>query len=198
MHRIQLQLHTDHHHLQLLLDCLSLEIDCYDFDSKRPADLSIMLSAIEYINEYADKWHHPTEDIIFDRLLEKDIPESKLIKQLKNEHKDIIIETDKINQIFEMVAEDCIIPADKLISGVRHFISLQRTHIEKENEFVYPLMEKLFTKKEWKEIAVDVKIQNDPLFSKPSKKEYEQLYRYIMNLKNEKQTETITTPKENY
>ncbi|MDH5480037.1 MAG: hemerythrin domain-containing protein [Nitrosomonas sp.] len=185
MHKIQRQLHVDHHHLQRLLNCLTTEIDCYDFDSKRAADLAVILSALDYVDTYPDKWHHPSEDIIFDRLLEKDVKESKLIEQLKQEHKEIILETGKIHQLFDMVANDCIVPADELLGGARHFITLQRKHLEKENEFVYPLMDVLFDAEEWKAIESEIKIQDDPLFKKQSKKEFEHLYQYILDLENE-------------
>ena len=68
MHKIQRQLYLDHHHIQRLLHCLNKEIDCYDFNSKRAADLAVILSALDYIVSYPDKWHHPTEDIIFGQM----------------------------------------------------------------------------------------------------------------------------------
>ncbi len=185
MHKIQRQLHVDHHHITRLLNCLSKEIDCYDFNSKRAADLAVILSALDYIDSYPDKWHHPSEDVIFDHLLEKDVKESRLIEQLKNEHKEIVIETDKLSELFDMVANDCIVTADELLGGARHFITLQRKHLEKENEFVYPLMDTLITGEEWKVIESKVKIQDDPLFKKPSKKDFEYLYQYIVDLENE-------------
>ncbi|MCB1986608.1 MAG: hemerythrin domain-containing protein [Burkholderiales bacterium] len=186
MHKIQRQLHTDHHHLHKLLNCLSHEIGCYDFDSKRAPDLAIILSALDYVRTYPDKWHHPSEDIIFNRLLKKKVKESKLIKQLQIEHEKIILETKKINELFNSVAEDCIVSADELLTGARQYIALQKQHLDKENEFVYPLMDTEFSEKEWHEIENEVKMQDDPLFNNRSKKEYDQLYRYILDLEKEK------------
>ena len=47
MHKLQRKLQTDHLHLLRLLKCLSHEIDCYDFDSQRSADLAVILSRSE-------------------------------------------------------------------------------------------------------------------------------------------------------
>lgn len=185
MHKIQRQLHLDHHHLQRLLNCLSAEINCYDFNSKRAADLAVILSALDYIDSYPDKWHHPTEDVIFDHLLEKGVKECPLIEQLKQEHNVIIQETDKVHQLFDMVANDCIVSADELLGSAHHFITLQQKHLEKENEFIYPLMDTCFSDSEWKSIESEVKIQDDPLFKKPSKKEFEFLYHYIIGLEKD-------------
>jgi hemerythrin-like domain-containing protein len=185
MHKIQRQLHVDHHHIKRLLNCLSTEISCYDFNSQRAADLDVILSALDYFHSYPDKWHHPAEDIIFDRLLAKDVKESRLIEQLKHEHIDIVSETNKLLELFDMVANDCIVTADELLGSAHHFIALQRKHLEKENEFVYPLMDKLFTTEEWKAIESEVKIQDDPLFKKPTKKSFEDLYQYIIALEKE-------------
>ena len=191
MHTIQRQLHTDHYHLQRLLNCLSHEIDCYDFDSKRVPDLDIILSALDYVRTYPDKWHHPSEDIIFNKLLQKEVKESKLIKQLQNEHERIVLETKEINELFNSVADDCIVSAVELLSSARKYIAMQKKHLNKENEFVYPLMETEFTEQDWREIEKEVKIQSDPLFNNRSKKEYDQLYRYILDLEKGKMPELL-------
>ena len=189
MHPIQRQLHSDHHHLQLVLNCLNKEIDCFDFDSQQDPDMEVILNALDYIREYPDKWHHPSEDIIFNQLLAKKVKESKLIKKLKEEHDKITLETEKVNQLFRAAADDCIIPANELIESARQYIALQRVHMEKENEFIYPLMDTLFSPEEWKEIENKVKFQNDPLFNKPSKREFTQLYNHILELEKEKEKE---------
>ena len=54
MHKIHHRLNTDHYHMQRLLDCFVFEIDCYDFDSKRSADLDIILSTLDYIQTYPE------------------------------------------------------------------------------------------------------------------------------------------------
>lgn len=186
MHKIQRQLHTDHYHLQRLLSCFSHEIGCYDFDSKCSPDLDVILSALDYINVYPDRWHHPAEDIIFDKLIKKNVKQSELIKELKVEHEAIIQETSKVNELFNNVADDCVVSADELLTTARHFVTLQRQHLEKENEHIYPLMDTAFSEKDWKDIEQEVVLQTDPLFGKASKKEYEQLYRYILELEKSK------------
>ena len=188
MHKIQHQLHTDHYHLQRLLNCLSHEIGCYDFDSKQVPDLDIILSALDYLRTYPDKWHHPSEDIIFNRLLNRKVKVSKLIKQLQIEHEKIILETKKINELFNSVADDCIVSADELLTGAKKFIELQKQHLNKENEFIYPLMNTEFSEKDWREIEKEIKLQDDPLFSNRSKKEFDQLYRYILDMEESRST----------
>jgi len=187
MHKIQRQLHKDHFHLQRLLNCFSHEIDCYDYDSKRMADLDIILSALDYVHIYPDKWHHPAEDVIFEKLIQKQVKESELIKELQSEHQQIIQETNKVLDLFNCVAEDCIITADELLTAARHFITLQRHHLEKENEHIYPLMDTAFSEKDWGEIEKNVTLQNDPLFDTSSKNEYDHLYRYIVALEKSKE-----------
>ncbi len=186
MHKLQRQLQTDHSHLQRLLNYLSHEIDCYDFDSKRTADLTIILSALDYVNVYPDKWHHPAEDIIFGRLIKKKVKESDLIQTLKDEHQAIAQETHKIQELFNNVAGDCIVPASEILATARRFISLQRQHIEKESEYIYPLMDTALSDKDWDDIEKEITLQSDPLFGAVSKKEYDHLYRYILDLEKSK------------
>lgn len=190
MHPIQRQLHNDHHHLHLVLNCLSKEIDRFDFNAEQAPDMEVILNALDYVREYPDKWHHPAEDVIFSQLLAKKVKESKLIKKLEEEHNKITEETEKVNQLFRAAADDCIVPASDLVDSARHYITLQRTHLEQENEFIYPLMDKLFSPDDWKEIEKKVKIQNDPLFNKPSKREFTQLYNHILELERERERES--------
>lgn len=185
MYPILRQLHTDHHHIKLLLRCLDKEVDCFDFDCQRTSDLALMLSAFDYFKVYPDKWHHPSEDIIFNRLLKKNTAHSKIIKQLLQEHQAIISETIAIEKLFRTAADDCIVPTNDLLSSAHHFIALQRSHLEVENKFIYPLMDKAFSAEEWKEIEMEIKVQSDPLFNEQSKVEYEYLYKYIMTLESE-------------
>lgn len=186
MHPIQHQLHSDHHHIQLLLNCLSQEIDCFDFDSQRSADMEIIVSALDYFHVYPDKWHHPTEDVIFQRLLDKNLSEKVILEKLMREHEKIIHETVEINQLFQTAADDCIVSAIDLVSSARAFIALQRAHLNTENEFIYPLLGEVFDADEWKSIEAEIKIHEDPLFNKSSKKEYNHLYKYIIDSEKEK------------
>jgi hemerythrin-like domain-containing protein len=190
MHPIQRQLRNDHHHLQLVLNCFSKEIDCFDFNAQQDPDMEVILNALDYVREYPDKWHHPAEDVIFNQLLAKNVKESKLIKKLEEEHNKISQETEKINQLFRAAAEDCIVPASDLVESARRYITLQRTHLEQENEIIYPLMDKLFGPDDWKEIEKKIEIQNDPLFNKPSKREFTQLYHHILELEKEREKES--------
>ncbi len=190
MHPIQHQLHSDHHHMQLLLSCLSQEIDCFDFDSQRSPDMEIVVSALDYFHVYPDKWHHPAEDVIFKRLLDKKLDEKVILKKLLREHEKISLETVKINQLFQTAADDCIVSVTDLVNNAREFISLQRAHLNTENEFIYPLLSEIFDADEWKaietEIKAEVKIHDDPLFNKISKKEYKHLYNYIIDSEKQK------------
>ena len=186
MHKIHHRLNTDHYHMQQLLDCFNHEIDCYGFDSKRSADLDIILNTLDYIQTYPEKWHHPTEDIIYNKLLKKQIKESTLIEQLQHEHQEIYQTTENIKEMFDNVVEDCIISADKLLTYSRNYIQLQRQHLDKENEYIYPLMDTVFSEDEWHEIENEVKSQNESSFNTPSKKEYFHLYRYILDVEKSK------------
>lgn len=190
MHPIQHQLHSDHHHMQLLLSCLGQEIDCFDFDSQRSADMDIIVSALDYFHVYPDKWHHPAEDVIFQRLLDKKLGKKVILEKLLREHEKIILETIKINQLFQAAADDCVVSVTDLVNSAREFISLQRAHLNTENEFIYPLLSEAFDAEEWKaieaEIKAEVKIHDDPLFNKVSKKEYKHLYNYIIDSEKQK------------
>jgi hemerythrin-like domain-containing protein len=80
-----------------------------------------------------------------------------------------------------------VVSANELLTSARHFIMLQKQHIEKESEYVYPVMDAAFSDEDWNAIEEEIILQNDPLFDESSKKEYDHLYRFIVDLEKSKQ-----------
>ena len=58
--------------------------------------------------------------------------------------------------------------------------------MKSENEYIYPLIDQKITDQDWAEIAKETSPSDDPLFNEQSKSKYDQLYRYILDLENEK------------
>ncbi len=185
MHALQRQLYRDHYHFQRLLYCLQREINCYGPKSTRPAKLSVILDALDYVQVYPEKWHHPVEDVIFRRLLDKEITERELIESLLAEHESLEQLTPRVSQLFLAVANDCVVPAQELRSAAQEFIDRQSQHLDTENDLIYPLIDQYLTDEDWGQVAASLDAMADPLFDKPLQDDYQNLYRYIVEMEEE-------------
>jgi len=185
MHPLQRQLYKDHYHFQRLLYCLQKEINCYDADTEESPNLPVILDALDYVQTYPERWHHPIEDVIFNCLLEKDITERAAIESLLAEHKELEHLTKRACQLFTAVANDCVVPIDELTDVARQFILRQSAHLDRENELVYPLMNQYLSQDDWDRIAQSLEQIADPLFDKPLQADYENLYQSIVEMEND-------------
>lgn len=185
MHSLMKQLCDDHHHLQRLLYCLQKEVSYFEARQPESAELSLILDAIDYFQVYPEKWHHPVEDVIFELLLNKTIPESALIQEIIDEHQQLEKMTQREKLLFSSIAHGNEIPTDKLIDAHREFIALQAGHIEKENHQIYPLFDQYLSDADWQTIEARIATLADPLFGENIREGYQALYQRILDAENE-------------
>ncbi len=180
MHAIEKQLYRDHYHLQRLLAHLSQEVENYECGMASSVELPLILDTLDYIRFYPERWHHPMEDKIFDRMLAKHPSEAEFITQVQLEHGQLSQLTRYMSQLFDAVANDCIVPVTELVRTTREFIQRQQAHIDRENEMVYPLMEKYLTESDWEELEAEISTEQDPLFDAPLKADYQNLFMRVV------------------
>ncbi|MCV6614803.1 MAG: hemerythrin domain-containing protein [Cellvibrionaceae bacterium] len=180
MHSIYQQLCVDHKHIQRLLRCmrgLAEPLEDEGIDAER---LELMLDIIDYIKNYPEHWHHPIEDQVFSLLLLKHIPESDLLREIICDHGRLEKQTIELEQIFRSVAQGCVVPSGQLQQQSQAYIAAQADHIEKENKWAYPLMERYLEDDDWDWIGQKIPQLDDPLFGERHKGDYHNLYENII------------------
>ena len=135
---------------------------------------------MEYIRFYPERWHHPTEDRIFEMILSKRPAESEFIIQVLMEHQQLMQLTRYMTQLFDAVANGCVVPVSELTRTTREFIQRQSSHIDRENEMVYPLMEQYLEPADWLRLEMELTLSRDPLFDNPLRADYQNLYESII------------------
>lgn len=178
MHPTQSQLCADHFNFLRLLRALELEIACYEAASE--GRLGVILDIFDYVQVYPEKWHHPIEDAAFEMLLKKQADNSDVIWGVRAEHKALEEMTHKVNEMFIAVANDTIVPVDKLVTATKEFVARQLDHINSENRLIYPLFNKYLSDQDWNEITEKVQSRRDPLFNEELCEEYRSLYKSIL------------------
>ena len=187
MHKVFTQLQQDHHHLQRLLSCICFEMNRLEHPETLQGEIPIMVDALDYIQVYPERWHHPAEDAAFEILKTKNIETKDLvaIMEIEQEHHTLERHTKFLSQLFNMVLEDKVVPMATLSNGVERFVTEQAAHIQKENQHIYPLLKNLMTDEDWDKVAEMVSLQEDPLFKESVREGYERLYDYILEAEKE-------------
>lgn len=176
MNNIYRQLCCDHKHMQKLLDVFEALLQQLGKPERDPATLSMILDALDYFSVYPDQWHHPVEDLIFERLLRQPVDVRDVITSTIKEHQQIADATRKMNSFFYAVANDAAVEREQLFGAARAYIALQRRHLEKENNVLLPLVAELLTEADWEEIRSQLELRDSALFNAGVKRLYESLY----------------------
>ena len=68
-------LSDEHRYLSLLLDTLEEQLQLTDLTA--PGDFFLIQDIVHYMYEYTDVVHHPTEDLMFEKLLQRN-PDTRI------------------------------------------------------------------------------------------------------------------------
>ncbi|WP_295801019.1 hemerythrin domain-containing protein [uncultured Microbulbifer sp.] len=176
MHSIYRQLCCDHKHMQRLLDVFETLLQQLGKQDRNPATLTMILDALDYLSVYPDQWHHPVEDLVFEQLLGKPVDVRDVINRTFKEHHQIAVATRKMNSLFYAVANDAAVEREQLFGAAREFIELQRRHLQRENEILFPLVAEMLTENDWDDVQNKIQQRQSMHFNTGVKRLYESVY----------------------
>ncbi len=165
----------EHDHILRKLNLLELQY--LDMCRGKIPDYSLMRSIIVYIQEYPEKIHHPLEDMIFSILIER-VDDVEFVQELITEHTQLEVVTRRLRETLESLSNG-IVSTEELEQQLSEFLVGQRQHIYLEEAEVYPLVQSVLTKEDWKKLHSAVPVLDEPLFGRRTRQDYERLYREI-------------------
>ncbi len=180
-------LQRDHKNIEQLLKVLEQELEVFD-SSERP-DYEVIEAVVKYFKAYPDQFHHPKEELVFNKIKEvspQSIPE---IGDLGEEH---INESRYLKQFAETVRNvlaNVEVPRETFRNNVRDFIDNEREHMRMEEEKFFPVAKRVLSDADWDELNTRLVSSTDPLFDKSEKDRFGRLYERILRWENENQQE---------
>jgi hemerythrin-like domain-containing protein len=168
MHAVLKRLHLDHAHALRVLRWMDTEFDL--LEAGQHTDLCLIEDAMAYILDYADVFHHPNEDAIFERLQARDESLGDLLTELGNEHRELAAKGDALR-----VAAGGSDTSAIVTLGRAYTEALSR-HMEVEEGAVLPLVDQIFDTADWAAVARGVVHTDDPLFGHRIESRFESLY----------------------
>lgn len=163
MHEELRRLYDDHECFRRLLRLLEAQI--HRFQDGQDPDYELMRDVLHYMTEYPDQFHHPAEDLIFERLGRVDPASRPLVEAIEAEHEGLVASGAALLALLEKVLADTVIPRATVESAARKYLAWLRDHMDKEESSLFPLAARRLSAGDWEAVGVAVKRHDDPLFS---------------------------------
>ena len=154
--------HRDHVRFARLLDFLETQMT--EFHAGRRPNYDLIRDAIFYLQHFADRFHHPREDVAFARLLVRDPGMQLPITRLLQEHRVIALAGEQLLKLLEDISIDAVIERATVEAAAATYVVYYRHHLAHEETNVLPRAAELLTEEDWAAVANAVPPGPDPLF----------------------------------
>ena len=180
-------LRQEHRNIEKLLLVLERELSVFA-RGERP-DYEVVHAVIAYFQVYPDAYHHPPEDMIFEKLKVRDSAAAANIGDLAADHRTGAERLRRVAQAVESVVADRELLRQTVNDIIRDFIEHERRHIAMEERDFFPAAVKALQPQDWAEIASRLTDQGDPIFSEVVEERFEVVRRHIVQLEQEAEAE---------
>ena len=169
-----LQLMEDHHRLAQLLILLDKQMRALDTDAD--FDSQLTLGILDYVKHQPDVFHHPLEELIFERVRRRSAELRPVIEKLKEEHLQLARQTRECQKRFVLWSREGELSDRAKASELgKAYVDFQRRHMALEEREFFPHVPEILSESDWKEInnyaSVAAPIA-DPLFGPTTVERY--------------------------
>ena len=167
-------LRTDHSRMTKLLDALERQIDAFSEGGR--LDFPIVDGILYYCQTYPDRHHHPCEDMVFDRLKQRDPAATAAIGDLQSEHGKLAALTARFATILGAVEQDMPMERSDFTEVAKEFLEAYRHHIMMEEKHFFPAAQARLTPQDWRQLLAQLDQVKDPLFELREDQRFDALY----------------------
>lgn len=154
-------LRREHANMAALLD--TLEAELAELERAGSPDYDVIRGVINYFLSFPDIYHHPKENLIFARLVERDPRAAACIGDLRIEHERLSARSREFGAGLEAVNADEHTAAPSFLRWGHGFVVLQRQHMVMEEELFLPTAERVLNEADWLELHAAMTDHDDPL-----------------------------------
>ncbi|WDE03509.1 hemerythrin domain-containing protein [Thalassomonas viridans] len=142
-----------------------------------PLDFNLLNDAVNYIDNYAGRYHHPKEDIIYHYMVDNDLDPHKDFAKIIEEHNKLEQITSQVQTSLQSILLDAITSTSRFATELEEFIQIHQQHLHIEDTVVFPQIERGLTEEDWQKLLPQMPNQeDDPLFGTKVQAEYLELY----------------------
>ena len=168
------RLAEDHRRLTHLMALLEGLLNRFS-DGGEP-DYELMCELMEYLIDYADQVHHPSEDLIFARVLAMPSGDHEVLRRLMAQHETLAQLNRRFKESLEGIVHEEVLPRDEVEIQGRQLVAALRDHMRLEDDEAFPLALRLLGEDDWAELAAAAPSVQDPVFGQPDPERFRTLY----------------------
>lgn len=174
--RVVNTLKTEHQNIEKLLDTILEEIGDRTDESADVPNYAVIAGIVDYLGDYTDGFHHPREDLMFERLLKQEPELQTPIETLMQEHQSIESEVKELEShlLQHMAGGRAGSRNKRLDAHCRRYVKKLRAHLHLEETEVFPHTDAL-RRRDWVAVDKGLTHEPDPLFGSEVKERYEEL-----------------------
>jgi hemerythrin-like domain-containing protein len=180
-------LRQEHRNIEKLLQVLEQELKVFA-RGERP-DYEVIQAVIAYFQVYPDVYHHPPENLVFQKLKARNSTAAANIGDLEAAHRSGSDRLRQVAQSVDSVLADRELLRQDVEDVIRDFIEQERRHMAMEERDFFPAAVKALEPQDWMEITSRLTDQPDPLFSEIVEERFDAVRRHIMQLEQEAEAE---------
>jgi hemerythrin-like domain-containing protein len=181
MNKLMRKLRQDHQGLRKILALLNHKLQ--ELEKGIPPNYSLIEDAINYIENYAGSYHHPTEDVIYQYVIEHGMDDQGHFAGIIAEHKKFAELTLALKDSLQAILMDIIIPREEFTGHLRDYIQAEQSHLDKEDKLIFPLLDNLLSEENWLQITVNKPVPvADPLFGEQVQMKFQELYQRLTEM----------------
>lgn len=172
------ELHQDHVNLNKLL--FILRQNGGQLRAGKHPNFNLISDVIAYIGNYADGFHHPREDRLYEYFSGRAVQLDEQLNKCLVDHEKIKVATTQLKEAVDGVLQGAIMPMAQFADCLDEFVDLQLNHLNTEESELFPLIEQYAKPNDWVVLAQALPRPNDPLFGEQQAQEYTALYRELI------------------
>lgn len=170
-------LHNEHRYMARIFEAFKEQMAL--LAEGRPADYNLMYDVMHYISHFPENVHHPREEIVFRKLMEREPGMKEMIEKIFIEHE---TQVQKGRNVLKLLTEIRREETDELREQLRvrceDYLAFHARHSSLEEGKVLPRVAEVLTAEDWVSVARDMIPAQNPLDNIRGGR-YKSLNRYI-------------------
>lgn len=154
--------HGEHVRFSRLLDLFEAQLA--EFHEGGSPDYERMRDVVHYLHDYADRFHHPREDIAFAALQHHEPELRPVIHRLLQEHRVIGLAGSALLGLLDEAANDAMVSREEVEAAAATFLAYYRNHLNTEERDILPRAARRLDVADWQQVAAAHPDRSDPLF----------------------------------
>jgi len=171
------RLGEDHRRLTRLMSLLESLLD--RFNAGDEPDYELMAELLEYMIDYADQVHHPSEDLIFERLLAQSDQGHEVLRRLMHQHETLAQLNRRFRDSLEGIVHEEVLSREEVELQGRAVLAGLREHMTLEDTQAFPIAEKTLTDEDWGDIEARAPNVQEPIFGHADPERFRSLYAHL-------------------